>query len=123
MKIVLILLLAALSSEAVADGAVFYGDVPANMRNQVNGRDAGTRIEIWVLRDFVNNFSGTEATVTRDKADCRDEIRQQLYLSWHTGRAGFGPEVRLEHLGNIHSAKVKLRTSARRVWKLACDMR
>ena len=123
LKTVLILFLAALSSSALADWAVMYRDVPADKPNKVNGRDAGTRVEIWILRDFVDALSDTRSGMTGDKTDCADEIRRQLYLSWHSGRTGFGQEIRLDSLSTGNWSRIKQGASERVLWKFACEMR
>ena len=123
LKTVVILFLAVLSSSALADWAVLYRDVPADKPNKVNGRDAGTRVEIWVLRDFVETLSDTRSSMMPDKTDCADEIRRQLYLFWHSGRMGFGQVIRLDPLSNGNWSRVKQGASERVLWKFACEMR
>ena len=123
LKTVLILFLALMSSRALADWAVLYRDVPADKPNKVNGRDAGTRVEIWVLRDFVDALSDTRSGLTRDKTACVDEIRRELYLSWHSGRMGFAQMIRLDPQSNGNWSRVKQGISEGVLWKFACEMR
>lgn len=123
LKIALILFLAVLNGSALADWAVLYRDVPADKPNKVNGRDAGTRVEIWVLRDFVDALSDARSSMTHDKTSCADEIRQQLYLVWHSGRRTFGQVIRLDSLGNGNWSRIKRAPSERVPWMFACEMR
>lgn len=124
LKTLLIIAFAALGgSSALADWAVVYRDTPTGNPNRVNGRDAGSRVEIWVLRDFVDALSDSRSSMAHDKTDCADEIRRQLYLSWHSGRTGFGQVIRLDPLSNGNWSRIKQGASERVLWKFACEMR
>ncbi len=121
-KTVLVMLLTVLSSTASADWAVLYRDAPVDTPNYVNGRNAGFRTEIWISRDFVEALSNSRSSKPHEKNDCKDEIRRQLYLSWHTGRMGFGQVIRLDPLSTGNWSKVTLGTSGRVLWKFVCEM-
>ena len=124
-KVILILLPALLSSNAMAewvkfgtvnDGNItFYAD-PSTVRKN------GERVRMWVLQDYLTAQSGHHFLSARSQSeyDCTNETLRRLSISLHSGNMGRGEIVEMTTAHDDAWIPVPPDTMYYILWKFAC---
>ncbi len=124
-KAILMMLLAVMSSSAVA-GLVEFGDTedsnvyadPSTIHRE------GNRVKMWILEDYttpkMDEILGPFISVKRqDELDCKEEQSRTLYISFHSENMGEGEVVGIdETLGKW--TPVIPESVGETQWKIAC---
>jgi len=124
-KIILVILLAIVSSSAMAEWvrigttnkSTVYAD-PTTIRK------SGNKVKMWVLYDFnsVKGVSGEKYLSSKTQAgyDCMEEQEKILYYSWHSKNMGRGDVFWSKNKPNLDWTPVIPGSMRKPFWKIAC---
>lgn len=129
-KVILMLLLAVLSSSAMAewvkvganDKSTIYAD-PATIRKE------GNMVKMWRLKNYgspkVYSFSTNTVLSDREQSeyDCKEEQYRSLYISYHSEKYGKGEVVYRDTYPASNWRPVEPDSIGAELWKLACGKR
>jgi len=124
-KAILMILLAVVSSSAIAewieigatDNSTLYFD-----SNTI--RKSGNKVKMWSLSDFnsVEEVSGDKflSEMHQDEYDCKEEQTRLLYLTWHSENMGGGNVVYVENEPDKNWSPIPPESANEILWKFAC---
>ncbi len=126
-KTILMLLLAVVSSSAMAEwvvisdsddlGITVYAD-PSSIRK------SGNKVKMWILFDFssVHEASGTKSlsSMVQDEFDCKEEQLKTLHFTWYSKNMGRGDVVYTGKKYAKNWTPVYPDSSGKTLWKFAC---
>lgn len=125
-KVILMLLLAMVSSNAMAEWVtVGSGDSSTTYAAPVTISKAGNIVKMWWLDDFkkADTAANGKAYLSmkgQDEFDCKGEQSRQLYFSFHSELMGGGEMVYNETLNRPKWYPVSRGSSDAALWKIAC---
>ncbi len=124
-KLLLIVLLAVVSSSAMAewvaigtaDGTIYYA-------NPNTIRKSGNKVKMWMLFDFnaVRETEGDKylSSKAQYEYDCKEEQKRILYFSWHSENMGRGDVVYIADEPKKNWRPVAPESISKSLWKIAC---
>ena len=124
-KVILMMLLAVSSSNAVAEWVEVGGNKDTTAyADLATIHKAGDRVKMWELFDFktARKLSNGELVMSmrgQVEYDCKEEQSRKLLVSYHSGNMGRGETVRAES-DTRKWMPVPPETLVKTMWKTAC---
>jgi Surface-adhesin protein E len=123
--ILMILLLAVVSSNAVAEWvAIGTGDGSILYANPNTFRKSGNIIKMWTLTDYnsAREIAGEKflSEKSQEAYDCKEEQAKMLYFSWHSENMGKGNVVFTANKPQRDWTPVAPDSIGEVSWKFAC---
>lgn len=125
-KVILMLLLAMVSSSAMAEWImVDSGDTSTTYADPTTISKAGNIVKMWWLDDFKKadtaaNGKAYMSMKGQDEFDCKEEKSRQLHFSFYSELKGGGEMVYNEILKHPKWYPVSLGSAGADLWKIAC---
>jgi hypothetical protein len=125
-RIILIFLLAAVSSNAMAEWAKFGTVIDGNITfyaDPTTIRKNGEMVRMWVLQDYLTAQSGRHylSAKSQSEYDCKKKYVRPISISLHSGNMGSGEIIEISTARDDAWIPVPPDTMFENLWKFACD--
>ena len=122
-KAILIMLLAAVSSSAMAEWVKVSEDkLVAAYADPATIRKSGNKVKMWALWDYSTAQEGDSkpymSVRIQNEYNCKEETDRQIYATTFSGNMLEGNKIAMQ--GGRNWEPIALRTFGETLWKFAC---